>query len=414
MDWAWRAAWFRPRGHDRLPTIELLPAVNYRRAFCLVLDSLGVGALPDAARFGDAGAHTLAHIADAVGGLDLPVLASLGLGKLGAVRGLAAPEVPRAAYGRCAEVSAGKDTSSGHWEMMGQPVARAFATFPQGFPPEIVEAFCCAAGVPAVLGNLAASGTEILERLGPEHERTGLPIVYTSADSVFQIAAHLDRVPLERLYSWCEAARRILDRHRVGRVIARPFRGSAGAYQRTYDRRDYSMPPPGPTWLDRLQEAGITTLGVGKIEDIFAGQGLTRSFHTEGNRDGMAVTVGLASELEQGFVFVNLVDFDMLYGHRRDAPGYARALREFDADLEVLLRALRPDDLLLLTADHGNDPLHGGTDHTREYVPLLATDGRSSLRGDLGIRSSFADVGATVGAAFGVPARGLPGRSIWS
>jgi phosphopentomutase len=388
--------------------------VNYRRAFCLVLDSLGVGALPDAPRFGDAGANTLAHIADAAGPLELPVLASLGLGKLVEARGLVSPEVPRAAYGRCAELSAGKDTSSGHWEMMGQPVARAFATFPQGFPAEILEPFCRAAGVPAVLGNVAASGTEILERLGPEHERTGLPIVYTSADSVFQIAAHLDRVPLERLYAWCEAARKILDPHRVGRVIARPFRGRVGAYQRTYDRRDYSMLPPGPTWLDRLQESGVPTIGVGKIEDIFAGQGLTRSIHTEGNRDGMAATVGLASELEHGFVFVNLVDFDMLYGHRRDAQGYARALAEFDADLEVLLGALRPDDLLLLTADHGNDPLHGGTDHTREYVPLLATDGRSSLRGDLGIRSSFADVGATIGAAFAVPARGLPGRSLWS
>lgn len=395
-------------------SLPVQPPQPYRRVFCLVLDSLGVGALPDAPSFGDAGTDTLAHIAETVGGLHLPVLESLGLGRVGTFAGIKAVEAPRAAYGKCAEQSAGKDTSSGHWEMMGQPVSRAFATFPEGFPAEILEPFCRAIEVAKVLGNVAASGTEIIERLGPEHERTALPIVYTSADSVFQIAAHLGHVPLELLYRWCEVARDLLDEHRVARVIARPFRGRAGSYERTYDRRDFSMPPPGPTWLDRLQADQVPTIGVGKIEDIFAGVGISHSIHTAGNRDGMAATVGLATELESGFVFVNLVDFDMLYGHRRDCRGYARALEEFDTDLDVLLSKLRPDDLVLLTADHGNDPTHHGSDHTREYVPLLACDGRSSLRGDLGVRDSFADIGATVGAAFGVPAAGLVGRSIWS
>jgi phosphopentomutase len=382
-----------------------------KRVFVLVLDSLGVGALPDAASFGDEGAHTLDHLVAAAGGLDAPRLIALGLGSVPGVESLPRPAEPAGAFGRAAELSPGKDTSTGHWEMMGCPLDRAFPVFPHGFPREILEPFVRRSGLPGVLGNVPASGTEILERLGAEHLATGKPIVYTSADSVFQVAAHAERFGLERLYEICAIAREILDPFGVGRVIARPFVGEPGAFRRTYDRRDFSMPPPRETVLDRLARAGIPVVGVGKISDIFTGRGLTRSVHTEGNRDGMSATNRIAQELDHGLVFVNLVDFDMLHGHRRDVPGYRRALEAFDRDLVELETRLRAGDLVILSADHGNDPTKvDTTDHTREYVPVLATGPAVRPGVELGTRETMADVGATVEHALGLPPRG-PGRS---
>lgn len=370
-----------------------------RRVFLIVLDSLGVGALPDAASFGDSGAHTLDHIVRATGGLEVPRLIALGLGAIPGVTSLAHPARPSGAFGRALESSPGKDTSTGHWEMMGCPLEHAFPTFPKGFPPEIVEPFLERADLPGILCNAPASGTEVIARFGAEHVATGKPIVYTSADSVFQVAAHEEHFGLERLYDVCRIARQIVDPYGIGRVIARPFLGPVGAYRRTYNRRDFSMPPPRETVLDRLSRSGVPVVGVGKIEDIFAGRGVTKSIHTEGNRDGMRATIELARSLERGLAFVNLVDFDMLHGHRRDPSGYRKALEEFDADLADLQRALGAEDLVLITADHGNDPTHAGTDHTREYVPILASGPRVRAGVELGTRTTFADIGATVEAA---------------
>ena len=385
------------------------------RVFVIVLDSLGVGELPDAAAFGDEGAHTLNHILASAGRpLAIPRLVELGLGRVPTVAGLPAVAEPRAVTGRLAEASPGKDTSTGHWEMMGCVLDGAFPVYPDGFPPAILDPFIERCGIPGVLENAAASGTEVIERLGAEHLATGKPIVYTSADSVFQVAAHIDHYGkdgqsgLERLLEHCRIAREILDPYSVGRVIARPFvdapSGGKARFKRTYDRRDFSMEPPVPTSLDRLKAAGVPVIGVGKIEDIFAGRGITQSVHTEGNRDCMQHTIELAKTVESGLVFVNLVDFDMLYGHRRDVPGYARALEEFDTDLVALERELRDGDLVILTADHGNDPTHTvGTDHTREHVPVIAWRVGADTGGEsLGTRKSFADIGATVEAAFGL------------
>jgi phosphopentomutase len=382
-----------------------------KRVFVIVLDSLGVGALPDAADFGDAGAHTLDHLVAAAGGLEVPRLLALGLGAIEGVRTLPRAERPEGAFGRAAEVSPGKDTQTGHWEMMGCPLERPFPVFPRGFPSEIVDAFVRRARIPGVLWNRPASGTEVIERLGAEHLATGKPILYTSADSVFQIAAHEERFGLERLYEISEVARAILDPLDVGRVIARPFVGEPGSFRRTYNRRDYSMPPPRETVLDRLRRAGTQVLGIGKIGDIFAGRGIGESIHTEGNRDGMLATIRAARRLEHGLVFVNLVDFDTLHGHRRDPLGYRRALEAFDEDYAQLEKVLRLGDLVILSADHGNDPTKGDTtDHTREYVPILA-GGPGLRRGvDLGTRASFADVGATVEEALGLAPQG-PGVS---
>lgn len=370
-----------------------------RRVFLIVLDSLGVGALPDAEQFGDAGAHTLDHLVAAAGGLDAPRLIALGLGAVPGVTSLARPLRPSGAFGRASESSPGKDTSTGHWEMMGCPLDQAFPSFPRGFPPEIVEPFLERGGLPGILCNAPASGTEVIARFGAEHVATGKPIVYTSADSVFQVAAHEEHFGLERLYEICRIARQLVDPYGIGRVIARPFVGPVGAYRRTYNRRDFSMPPPRETVLDRLSRSGVPVVGVGKIDDIFAGRGVTRAIHTEGNRDGMRTTIELARTLDRGLVFVNLVDFDMLYGHRRDARGYRRALEEFDVDFAALEQALGADDLVLITADHGNDPTHAGTDHTREYVPVLATGPNVRAGVELGTRATLADIGATVEAA---------------
>ena len=382
-----------------------------RRVFLIVLDSLGVGSLPDAAEFGDAGTHTLDHLIEAAGGIDVPRLAALGLGNIEGVSGVPRAPVPEGAFGRCAERSPGKDTSTGHWEMMGVVLEQQFPVYPRGFPAELLDQLVARTEVPGVLCNEPASGTEVIERLGQEHVRSGKPIVYTSADSVLQVAAHEQHFGLERLYSFCVVARELTEPLGLGRVIARPFVGEAGGYTRTYNRKDYSLEPFAPTVLDRLKEAGVPVVSVGKIEDIFAGRGVTRGVHTEGNVDGMRVVRELAHELDQGLVFVNLVDFDMLYGHRRDPAGYRRALEQFDADYARLEQRLRPDDLVILTADHGNDPtFRATTDHTREYVPVLAAGPGVRAGVDLGTRESFADIGATVEEALGGDAPG-PGRS---
>lgn len=389
------------------------------RAVVLVMDSVGIGALPDAGLYGDEGSNTLVHTAQAVGGLQVPNLARLGLGWLVDAPGVERGERPIGAYGRMAEVSPGKDTTTGHWEMMGIQLERAFPTYPQGFPKEVIEPFVRRIGRP-VLGNRPASGTEIIKELGELHMRTGFPIVYTSADSVFQIAAHEEVIPVDELYRMCEVAREILQgEHAVNRVIARPFRGEPGHFIRTERRRDFSLPPPRPTLLDWLKEAGFAVRAVGKIEDIFAGRGITDAVHTGNNEETLAATERYARESPApGLIFANCVDFDMLYGHRNDPVGYARALQELDAWIPRLLAALTPRDLLVVTADHGCDPTTPSTDHSREYVPLLIAGGMIRSGVDLGTRGTFADLGATLAELFGIAALASPvmaaGRSFAS
>lgn len=374
-----------------------------RRVTLIVLDSVGIGAMPDAADYGDAGAHTLKHCAEAMGGLSLPGLEGLGLGRVDDIPGLKAVAGRGACFGKMAEASPAKDTTTGHWEMAGVVSERPPKLYPGGFPKELIAAFEAAIGRPT-LGNVAASGTTILEQLGAAHRDSGAPIVYTSADSVFQIACHEERVPIDELYRCCEIARGLCDAYGVGRVIARPFAGEPGNFVRTPRRRDYAMLPPAPTVLEALAAQGVPVVGIGKIGDIFSERGLAQSFHTQSNPEGIAQTFRSLEETREGLIFVNLVDFDMLYGHRRDPTGYARSLAAFDAALVELLEKMSPEDLLLISADHGCDPTYRGTDHTREYVPLLAY--APALRGagsSLGVRESFADIGATVGEVFGVP-----------
>jgi len=365
------------------------------------------------------GTDTLSHVAAACGGLELPVLAALGLGNIPGVSGVPAADAPRACFGRMAEAGAGKDSTAGHWELAGLVVERPFPTYPAGFPRDLIEAFERAIGR-ATLGNIAASGTEIISRLGREHMETGRPIVYTSADSVFQIAAHESVIPPAELYSICAAARELLrGGHAVARVIARPFEGEPGRFVRTAGRRDFSLPPHGPTLLTRASEAGCGVLAIGKVFDLYAGAGVTEHQPSKGNARTMelltrAVEDGGGDSGDRsngcgdrnngcGFIIANLVDFDMLYGHRNDPAGFARALEEFDRDLPGLLDRLAPDDLLLITADHGNDPTTPGTDHTREYVPLLATGPAFAAGRDLGTRATFADAGATCAEHLGLP-----------
>ena len=366
------------------------------RAIVVVLDSLGVGELPDAAQFGDAGCHTLLHILARMPDLALPNLRSLGLLRL---LGAQDAVLPQAGWGKMAERSRGKDTTTGHWELSGLVLDKPFPTFPHGFPDAFLERFSQAVGRPCI-GNCTASGTEIIQRLGDEAVRRGALIVYTSADSVFQVAAHEEVVPLSELYAICQTARGMLTGDlAVGRVIARPFVGGQGQYVRTANRRDFSLEPTGRTMLDALQAAGRDVLAVGKISDIFAGRGITESFPTHGNEEGERAFLDLLERDFSGLLFVNLVDFDMLYGHRRDAEGYGRALEHFDRTLGEALRRLRPGDLLAVTGDHGCDPTFRGTDHTREYVPLLLHGGAT---GDLGVRTSFSDLAATVCRHLGV------------
>jgi len=381
-----------------------------RRVVIIVLDSVGIGALPDAHLFGDEGCNTLINTARAVGGLRLPNLQSLGLGNVDSIEGVATAVQPQGAYGKMAEQSKGKDTTSGHWEMMGLIMQQAFPTYPHGFPLAVIREFEERIGR-KTLGNTAASGTVIIEELGPEHLQTGYPIVYTSADSVFQIAAHEEIIPLEELYKMCSIARDMLQgEHGVGRVIARPFVGKPGAFTRTAHRHDFSL-EPAKNLLDSILDSGQTVIGIGKIKDIFAGRGTSQSFPTGSNREGMEQIEAALAGNEPGLLFANLVDFDQSYGHRNDPAGYARALEEFDQGLPRILQALRPEDCLIITADHGCDPTMPGTDHTREYVPLLVYGTAIRAGVNLGIRNSFADLGATVAEYLNIKTTGLAGES---
>ena len=371
------------------------------RVFLIVLDGVGIGALPDAAEYGDAGSHTLRHVGEATGGLRVPTLERLGLGRIDALPGVRALMDPRGAWGRMAERSKGKDSTTGHWEMAGLVSSRPFPTYPHGFPAPLLERFAERVGRDW-LGNVAASGTEIIARLGEEHQRTGKLIVYTSADSVFQIAAHEQTVPLEELYEACRRARALLTgEHAVGRVIARPFDGVPGEYRRTAHRRDFSLEPPAPTLLDRLVERGHEVATVGKVNELFAGRGVSQAFHTGSNAEGEALLCDLARRSGEGLVFANLVDFDQQYGHRNDPAGFGLALEQFDGRAAELIGHLRSDELCLITADHGNDPTTPSTDHSREYVPLLVAGPRVRSGVDLGTRETFADVAATLSEAFG-------------
>jgi phosphopentomutase len=368
------------------------------------MDSCGAGEAPDAADYGDEGADTLGHTASAVGGLDVPNLQRGGLGNLhGNIMGVPPANSPTMAYGKLTEASAGKDSTTGHWEIAGIITTEPQATFTEsGFPDDLVRAIEEEAGC-EFIGNYAASGTVILERLGPEHIKTGKPILYTSADSVFQIAAHKEVISLEDLYRICRVARKHCDRYLIGRVIARPFEGLPGNFTRTYERQDFAMAPHSPTLLDHAKDAGLSVTAIGKIEDLFAGRGITTAIHTEGDEDGLRRTVeAMQSHVNPGIIFTNLVDLDMTYGHRENPEGYATGLRLIDSYLPALLGALGPDDLLFLSADHGNDPTDGSTDHTREYVPLLVA-GMNGAGVDLGTRAQYCDVAATIADGLGLP-----------
>ena len=373
----------------------------FARAIVIVLDSVGIGELPDAALYEDQGSNTLGNIAAAVP-LHIPTLVSLGLDRLVAIPGASPVVTPGGAFGRMAERSAGKDSVTGHWELMGIVLERAFPTFPKGFSPELIQAFEERIGRPSI-GNVVASGTTIVDELGPQHMETGFPIVYTSADSVFQIAAHEAIVPVPKLYEWCDVAYDLAVRGLgLGRVIARPFIGLPGSFARTSNRHDYAMPPIAETLLDRLVAGGHHVTSVGKIADLFAGQGISESHPTKSDADGMDRVDALMATQERGLIFANLVDFDSLYGHRNDTAGYGANLDRFDARLATLLPRLRPDDLLIVTADHGNDPTTPSTDHAREYVPVLACGAGVRAGADLGTRATFADLGQTLAEVFGV------------
>lgn len=375
-----------------------------RRAILLVLDGVGIGAAPDAAAYGDIGSDTLGHLARAVGGLRVPHLERLGLGRIAPLDGVAPVTQPAAAFGRMEPRSSGKDSTTGHWELAGVHLTRPFPTYPQGFPAEVVAEFARRTGR-GVLGNVVGSGTAILTEFGEAQQRTGEWILYTSADSVFQIAAHEETIPLAELYAACETARTMLvPPHDISRVIARPFVGRPGAYTRTANRRDYAIAAPEETLLDALAAAGIPRVGVGKVDDLFARRGLDGG-HTKDNAEGIARILDWLRTGPDGLCFANLVDFDQLYGHRNDVPGFYRAVREFDAALPDLIAALREDDLLCITADHGNDPTTPSTDHARECVPVLVV-GPRVIPVDLGRRSTFSDLGATVAEWLGVPFRG--------
>ncbi|HEX8071523.1 MAG TPA: phosphopentomutase [Pyrinomonadaceae bacterium] len=375
---------------------------HFDRVVLIVLDSLGMGEMPDAAAWGDAGADTLGHIC-ASRVVRLPNFQQLGLGNVRPLANVPPVDAPRGAYGRCALRSNGKDTTTGHWEMAGIILEQAFPTYPQGFPPDIINQFVQQTGVPGILGNVPASGTEIIKELGAEHVATGKPIVYTSADSVFQIAAHEEVIPVARLYDICETARNILrGEHEVGRVIARPFLGAPGAFYRTENRHDYAVPPPRANLLPTLSEHGLDVVCIGKIASIYDSQGATEDLKAKNNEQAIDQTINALGADTRGLIFANLVDFDMLYGHRRDVEGYARALEHFDARLPEIMHALRSDDLMIITADHGNDPTYRGTDHTREYVPLLVHGPRARAAVNLGDRASLADIGQTIAHNFGL------------
>jgi phosphopentomutase len=386
--------------------------LNIGKVLLIVLDGVGVGELPDAARYGDEGSNTLANTARTVGGLRLPVLEAWGLGNIIPLEGVRPTNSPRAFFGRMAQRSLGKDSTTGHWELAGLVLEKEFPTYPSGFPSGVMQRFLTVTGCAGFLGNKTASGTAIIEELGQEHVRTGFPIVYTSADSVFQIAAHEGVLSLKRLYEICQLTR---DRvctgtNAVGRVIARPFTGTEGVFTRTTNRKDFSLDPPRPTLLDILHKHGFETAGVGKVDDLFANRGFRSSRHTHTNAEGVAELVDRASRMEQGFIIANLGDFDTLYGHRNDPHGFAQALEEFDSALLSIVETLRPGDVLIITADHGNDPVMPSTDHSREYVPLLCFSPGQGPGLDLGTRGTFADVAKTVVEYFGI-SDAMPGTS---
>ncbi len=373
----------------------------FARAIVIVLDSVGIGELPDAALYEDQGSNTLGNIAAHVP-LRIPTLAGMGLPRLLPLRGIAPPAAPTAAFGRMAERSAGKDSVTGHWELMGVVLERGFPTFPNGFSPDLIQAFEDRIGRRSI-GNVVASGTAIIDDLGPRHMETGFPIVYTSADSVFQVAAHEAIVPVPKLYEWCEAAYDLaVTGLGLGRVIARPFIGLPGSFARTSNRHDYAMTPVAETLLDRLVASGQQVTSVGKVADLFAGRGVSQSHPTTSDADGVDRIEALMTTQDRGLIFANLVDFDTQYGHRNDTPGYAANLERFDARLAQLLPRLRPDDLLVITADHGNDPTTPSTDHSREHVPVLLYGTRVRAGVDLGTRATFADLGQTLAEVFGV------------
>ncbi|MDQ2716120.1 MAG: phosphopentomutase [Chloroflexota bacterium] len=373
-----------------------------RRAILIVLDGVGVGANPDAGAYGDEGASSLEHCARAIGGLELPNLGRAGLGNITPIQGTPPCADASGAYGRLIEAAAGKDSTTGHWEMTGVVLKKPLPTYPHGFPPDVIAAYEQAIAR-KVIGNKPASGTEIITELGAQHMHTGYPIVYTSADSVFQVAAHQEVIPLEELYHICQVARSMLTgEHAVGRVIARPFVGAPGAFKRTEHRRDYSLAPMGTTLLDVLKAAGKDVIGLGKIEDLFAGRGLTACDHTETNSAGMQDALRWIERDFSGLLFMNLVEFDMLWGHRRDSEGYAQALRDVDAWFGKVQQVLRPGDALFFTGDHGVDPTYKGTDHTREMVPMLAYGEPVRASVNVGDRPTFADLGQTLAEAFGV------------
>jgi phosphopentomutase len=373
----------------------------FSRVILIVLDSVGIGELPDAALYGDEGSNTLGNIGRSIR-LKIPTLAALGLARVVPLPDVPAPAAPLAAFGRMAERSPGKDSVTGHWELAGIVLERAFPTFPAGFPGDLIANFERRIGRP-VLGNVVASGTAIIDQLGAEHVRSGSPIVYTSADSVFQIAAHEDVVPIGQLYDWCEIAYELtVEGMGLGRVIARPFVGDAGHFTRTANRHDYAMPPAGDTVLDKLTAAGVTVTAIGKVNDLFAGRGIAEAHPTKSDDDGMNRVEAQMAAQDGGLIFANLVDFDTVYGHRNDVAGYASNLERFDERLSRLIPKLRTGDLLIITADHGNDPTTPSTDHSREYVPLLVVGERAKKGVDLGTRPTFSDLGQTVAAVFGV------------
>ncbi|MBP1691344.1 MAG: phosphopentomutase [Bacteroidetes bacterium] len=380
-----------------------------------MLDGVGIGEMPDASRYGDEGSHTLAHTAGAVHGLRLPHLQEWGLGNIAAIQGVPPARTPRAHYGKMAERSGGKDSTTGHWELAGLIVEREFPTFPAGFPGSVMQSFLSASGCEGYLGNKTASGTAIIEELGAEHMRTGFPIVYTSADSVFQIAAHESVIPLSRLYSICERTRTevCVGQAAVGRVIARPFIGSPGEFQRTTNRKDFSLEPPASTLLDVLKESGVPTAGVGKVDELFANRGFTSSLHTRTNAEGIEEVISRSRAMDRGFIIANLGDFDTLYGHRNDPVGFGRALEAFDEALPEIVETVRSGDMLIVTADHGNDPVTPSTDHSREYVPLLCYSPGGGAGTALGTRGSFSDVACTLADFFGVR-NPFPGTSFLS
>jgi phosphopentomutase len=376
--------------------------VKQTKLILIVLDSVGVGELPDAEVYGDKGTNTISHVAQEVGGLRLPHLAALGLGNITTIKGVPRNKHAIGCFGKMTEASKGKDSTTGHWEIAGIITQHAFPLFPKGFPKNLLEKFLRVTGCNGYLGNMPASGTEIIKELGDEHVRTGFPIVYTSGDSVFQIAAHQDVIPLERLYEICQETRKqvVVGEYRVGRVIARPFIGTTGTYMRTPYRRDYAVEPPAETVLDFLQASGVPTIGIGKIDDLFSGRGLQKKIHIKSNAEGIEEIIKTGKTMQSGFLMANLVDFDMLFGHRQDAKGYAEALEEFDAKLPEIQKCIGDNDILILTADHGNDPTDRSMDHTREYAPVLCYTKSGKKNVNLGVRSSFADIGKTVAEFF--------------